>query len=557
MQSIAENENSENIMDIDMIDVLPPSSLSTEPKKPSTLNLRVTIPDISTMETVTLDSATPTSADWHSDLYAETISSDSDVAAYENISLQQPKNHRIGPALINYAVTQQQGWETLGLRSKRAAKSTHPEIEDAFNVPRSINEQIHLPSQTQYNIFVLADGHGGAKAARHFCEVIPDNVREVLNSEKIWNFRELKDQQLFRTKMREMMKALDHEFLSLQKQKFSEWVAIGRPDPILADEGSTLIVLVLFDGVAIISNIGDSKTVLCKTLQSHIGNNSKIRLELIYQSTDQSPGHPQKAYHIYKNGGVFRREENEKIIKTKVNPPSTAPSSSSATAAALTSPTTTTFGHGKMYLSLQRARVSRPPGYKNPYGLPEDQSVNIGDTMGDLYFKLDPPLFPCEPDVEFVILESGVEYLGIVAPDGLWDHLIVKMPDFLRKVAKFLSEMRYQAIDYELDSSPYTDSSNSYSSTASSSSSSDSEIDGNNNQVNKCIITSPHAKIHHSAVPTSTLTGSLATTQEVLRELAISLCDRLEDPMQIFAKDQGRYDDCTVIAFSVKFEESQ
>ncbi|CAG8580150.1 14342_t:CDS:2 [Ambispora leptoticha] len=537
-------------MDIDMIDVLPPSSLPSEPKKPSTLNLRVTIPDISTMEAVTLDSEpTPTSADWQSDLYAETISSDSDIAAYESISLQQPKNHRIGPALINYAVTQQQGWETLGLRSKRGARSTHPEIEDAFNVPRSINEQVHIPTQTQYNIFVLADGHGGAKAARHFCEVIPDNVREVLNSEKIWNFRELKDQQLFRTKMREMMKALDHEFLSLQKQKFAEWVAIGRPDPILADEGSTLIVVVLFDGVAIISNIGDSKTILCKTLQSQIGNNSKIRLDLIYQSTDQSPGHPQKAYHIYKNGGVFRREENEKIIKAKVNPPTMDSS------AALTSPTS--FGHGKMYLSLQRARVSRPPGYKNPYGLPEDQSVNIGDTMGDLYFKLDPPLFPCEPDVEFVILESGTEYLGIMAPDGLWDHLIVKLPDFLRKIAKFLNEMRYREIDYELDSSPYTDSSNSYSSTASSSSSSDSESDGDNNQVNKCV-TSPHAKkIHRPVVPTSMLTGSLATTQEVLRELAISLCDRLEDPMQIFAKDQGRYDDCTVIAFSLKFEESQ
>ncbi|KAG9285917.1 hypothetical protein G9A89_013342 [Geosiphon pyriformis] len=550
-QTITNREIGINDMEVDSLEI------SSESKPPISPNLRVTIPEESVVEAASQDSeATPTSADWGSDLYAETISSDSDIATFENscywIKQQQhqhlhhnhnhhlhhhnhqQKKKRIGPALINYAVTQQQGWETLGRRSKRAAKSTHPVIEDAFNVPRSVNEQIHLPSQTQYNIFVLADGHGGAKAAEHFCHIVPDNVREVLNSEPSWDFRDFKDQHLFRNKIRDMLKALDHEFLASQKRKFSEWVAIGQPEPTLADEGSTLIIVVLFDGVAIVSNIGDSKTILCKTQQTHISKNTKIKLDLIYQSTDQSPGHPQKAYHIYKNGGVFRREENEKLIKTKVLQPSPNYSHSL---------TSTSFSSGKTYPSLQRARVARPPGYTNSYGLPEDQSVNIGDTMGDLYFKLDPPLFPCEPDVEFVILESGVEYLGIMAPDGLWDHLMVKMPEFLRKVAKYLGDLMYQEMDYQLTTSPSGTSGTS----SSVSSASDSEEEN-------CTST-PRALIHQSA-SSSMLVENLTTSPDTLRELAVSLCDRLEDPMRIFAKDQGRYDDCTVIAFSVKFEDA-
>src|SRR5205085_1859576 len=126
----------------------------------------------------------------------------------------------------------------------------------------------------------------------------------------------------------------------------------------------------------------------------------KLRLNLTFQTVDHSPGHPDKAYHIHNNGGVFRRVEDEKIIKPKIQPPSTP--SSFPSGCMQTS-------YSKFYSSLLKARVCRPEGFKNCYGLVNNASVNIGDAMGDLYFKLDPPLFQCEPDVDFVELETGVE----------------------------------------------------------------------------------------------------------------------------------------------------
>jgi hypothetical protein len=43
--------------------------------------------------------------------------------------------------------------------------------------------------------------------------------------------------------------------------------------------------------------------------------------------------------------------------------------------------------------------------------------------MGDLLFKLDPPVMSCAPDITFVPLEKDVEYVVLACTDGVWDHL--------------------------------------------------------------------------------------------------------------------------------------
>ncbi|CAG8747494.1 11440_t:CDS:2, partial [Acaulospora morrowiae] len=406
-------------------------------------------------------------------------------------------------ASIFFGVSQQQGWETGGRRSEQAAINTHADMEDAYYVPFMANEKVHYPSDTPYTLFVLADGHGGSNASRHFCRMVPEAVQEVLCSRSSWSFREADDQQLFREKIREMYKKLDKDYLDSQMRKFSEWTNNGHPEPMPSDQGSTLLIVILYDGVVIICNLGDSKTAICKRVPSKTPG--KVPLELAYQSTIQSPGHPSKAYHVYSNGGIFRREENEKIIKPKINPP-TYPNDS---------PTSSQL---KMYSSLQKARIYRPPDFQNPFGLSNDLSLNLGDTMGDLFFKLDPPLFPCEADVDFLIMEPGVDYIGVIAPDGLWDHMNVKMPEFVRKLARYLGLLK------SCEDSNYTTS-------VSSEEGSDNIMEQPPRRYN--IVSSS------SDSPQNMLTG------EQLHDLAGALCDRTRDSLDIFEKDQGRYDDCT------------
>jgi serine/threonine protein phosphatase PrpC len=229
-------------------------------------------------------------------------------------------------------------------------------------------------------------------------------------------------------------------------------------------------------------------------------------LEFTYQSTDHSPGHPEKAYHIQSNGGVFRRVEDEKLIKAKImQPPSDASQPLSPSSASRFSP----------YPSLLKARVCRPDGYQNSYGLPEDVSINLGDALGDLYFKLDPPLFQCEPDVEFIELEAGAEYLGILAPDGLWDHLRLKIPDMVRTIAKYLTEIE----NWHAEEPPPPEA---------------------------CL----RGEVHSRPLRTKMISS------EALNRLAGALCDRKSDELRIFERDQGRYDDCTIIVFAVRFGES-
>ncbi|CAJ0749503.1 10850_t:CDS:2, partial [Entrophospora sp. SA101] len=215
--------------------------------------------------------------------------------SHNECALKFRSSPAITPSLY-FAVTQQQGWETGGLRSEQPSRNTHPDMEDAYYVPYMANEKVHYPSDTPYTLFVLADGHGGSSASRHFCRMVPEAIQDVLCSQASWSFREPSGQQLFREKVKEMYKRLDNEYLSSQKKKFSEWLSNGCKDPMPSDQGSTLVIVILYDGVVINCNLGDSMALICKTLP--LTTTGRIPLEIVYQSTIHSPGHPHKAYHI-------------------------------------------------------------------------------------------------------------------------------------------------------------------------------------------------------------------------------------------------------------------
>ncbi|CAJ0907908.1 5411_t:CDS:2, partial [Entrophospora sp. SA101] len=404
--------------------------------------------------------------------------------SHNECALKFRSSPAITPSLY-FAVTQQQGWETGGLRSEQPSRNTHPDMEDAYYVPYMANEKVHYPSDTPYTLFVLADGHGGSSASRHFCRMVPEAIQDVLCSQASWSFREPSGQQLFREKVKEMYKRLDNEYLSSQKKKFSEWLSNGCKDPMPSDQGSTLVIVILYDGVVINCNLGDSMALICKTLP--LTTTGRIPLEIVYQSTIHSPGHPHKAYHIASNG-------------------------------------------------LLKARIYRPEEFQNPYGMQSDLSLNLGDTMGDLYFKLDPPLFPCDADVDYIVMESGTNYIGILAPDGLWDHLKVSMREFIRKLAKYINYL-IASEDPNFFTKVNLPGEGGIGGDESSNKLSETES----------VQQQPFFYKLGSSRSHNILTG------EQLYDLARALCDRTKDSLDIFEKDQGRYDDCTVIAFSYSF----
>jgi len=51
------------------------------------------------------------------------------------------------------------------------------------------------------------------------------------------------------------------------------------------------------------------------------------------------------------------------------------------------------------------------------------RTLNMGATMGDLLFKIEPAVLSNEPDVTFNKLNSNKDYLLVIATDGVWDYL--------------------------------------------------------------------------------------------------------------------------------------
>ncbi len=88
------------------------------------------------------------------------------------------------------------------------------------------------------------------------------------------------------------------------------------------------------------------------------------------------------------------------------------------------------YRHYKHFDNMRPARVLRKnPAFTNLYPhwrelrISADLSIGLGDSMGDVLFKLDPPVFKCEPDVVWFKLDPNRLYMILMASDGLWDSL--------------------------------------------------------------------------------------------------------------------------------------
>ena len=159
-----------------------------------------------------------------------------------------------------------------------------------------------------------------------------------------------------------------------------------------------MVLNIIHNGYLINCNTGDSRTLLGSKEQGH------SEWESHYFSRDHNTTHPVKVWGIHSSGGYFITPKGAFLgFPIKYQDEDTP------------------------YHNLAGTRVYRPASaLSQNVGLSHRRTLNLTATLGDLLFKLDPPVMSGEPDVTFVPLNPHSEYILIVCTDGVWDHLRVQ-----------------------------------------------------------------------------------------------------------------------------------
>jgi len=153
-------------------------------------------------------------------------------------------------------------------------------------------------------------------------------------------------------------------------------------------------------------NVGDSRTVLGKreNIKRSLFSHRENVWSQVFGSRDHAPELSDMAYHISQSGGIFLNQNGSKRIHgTIVNPQKRGT---------------------KPYSDLVGTRIYRAVNEKiSEIGISNMRTLNMGATMGDLLFKIEPAVLSNEPDVTFNKLNMNKDYLLVIATDGVWDYL--------------------------------------------------------------------------------------------------------------------------------------
>jgi Protein phosphatase 2C. len=98
------------------------------------------------------------------------------------------------------------------------------------------------------------------------------------------------------------------------------------------------------------------------------------------------------------------------------------------------------------YPELVGSRIYRPSNKRiEELGINHLMTLNMGGSMGDLLFKIEPAVISCRPDVSIVKIDNTVDNMLLIATDGIWDHLNWQEPEkqnekIMSYISKQLSE---------------------------------------------------------------------------------------------------------------------
>jgi serine/threonine protein phosphatase PrpC len=342
------------------------------------------------------------------------VKSDSTVTLCNKEDVLQP----IG---IVWSISNEQGY-----RKKNNEKvNLHEKCED-FHWPRRNDNTFkreHPINGKAIQMYILADGHGGHQAPQIFLARSCAACFKVMEN-KDWDLSKPEHQEELRKLLTDTYISLDKQFCDEKVKEYEEYNKNGRQGQKPVDDGCTLIVNIIYDGYLINVNTGDSRTVLgSKKERSHFLHKKTFEYVPVFSSLDQSPDHPEKAYNVYHNGGIFLSSGGIPRKRPNIEP----------------------FEKRGMvtYPELVGSRIYRPSNKRiEELGINHLMTLNMGGSMGDLLFKIEPAVISCRPDVSIVKIDQSVDNILLIATDGIWDHLIWQEPE--RQNEKIMSYISKQ-----------------------------------------------------------------------------------------------------------------
>jgi serine/threonine protein phosphatase PrpC len=395
----------------------------------------------------------------------------------------------------------------------------HPEMEDMhYPAQDQTPNNVHPLTGQTYQLFVLADGHGGHSCAKYAVERLPPAIIDIMNSRR-WNMRSPEEQQELRETIQKLFLAVDGEYCGRKLEEFRQWIrpiiAMGgnpndqqyRPSKP-ADDGCTIVVNILYDGFLVNCNVGDSRSVLYRSEQ-HANEWSTA-----FASIDHTPGHPAKAHQIHTNGGRYMINGVTMDISCYME------------GFNLQTWNGQVVHESEVYDYLSRCRIGRQAGWRiSEIDVQACTTLNLTGTMGDLFFKYNPSLITACPDVTFTPLAPlvGRRYMLIMATDGLWDHMREHLPSVQESlVAKYVRNTMHATNNGDDDAEFFTAATDDDGEELSA------EEQRNNEEIQR--------------------------TLQQLGVLAHGLCDRemTVSSSDLFAQGYMRYDDCTAFVVMVE-----
>ncbi|KAI9340774.1 hypothetical protein DFJ73DRAFT_549943 [Zopfochytrium polystomum] len=344
----------------------------------------------------------------------------------------------------------------------RSSEHLSQEEMDSQRVALQARYQLHLQAanaltscarHSQYSttavprVFVLADGHGGIRAARFFVPRARDLVYKLIASKR-WDLNSESDRWDWVTKIEPLFAEIDAEYIALQVEAYRKWKeegAVHAQRPL--DDGCTLVVTVIMGGWVVSMNVGDSRTVIYsrsaaspnesipprhrtdvkgdsevidassnqsvnaheglpveRTPEASLDSSSAWSSE--FSSVDHNMSHSGKVWEIHQSGGQFICPPGAPR-PVQIEPPESR--------------------QHRPYHELNGGRIFRQSSDPvKAVGVSHRRTLNLTATMGDLLFKINPPVLSPRPDIHFMKLESDRDYVVVMATDGVWDHLLAQ-----------------------------------------------------------------------------------------------------------------------------------
>jgi serine/threonine protein phosphatase PrpC len=324
------------------------------------------------------------------------------IVKSESTSTLCNKDNEIPQIGIVWSVSNEQGY-----RKRNGEKTNlHEKCEDMHWPHRNDNSfsRTHPINGKSIKMYILADGHGGHQAPQIFLARACAACFKVME-DKDWDLSKPEQEVELRNLITDTFISLDKQFCDEKIKEYEEYNRNGREGKKPIDDGCTLIVNIVYDGYLINANTGDSRTVLgSKKERNHFLHKKTFEFSPIFSSLDQSPDHPEKAYNISHNGGIFLSSGGIPRKRPNIEP----------------------FEKRGMvtYPELVGTRIYRPSNKRiEELGINHLMTLNMGGSMGDLLFKIEPAVISCRPDVSVVKLDNTVDNILLVATDGIWDHL--------------------------------------------------------------------------------------------------------------------------------------